>query len=482
MLTPDFQVGRPVGTGHSRPNDVIRLRRALNETGHGSSPPDPSGVYDPSLIGSIERFQRDYGLKQDGIVLPGGPTERMLNVALAAQRQGGDDGQAQLRQMVSAITNSGLKPEAPPPGDNRPIAFADPSDRIATPDQVAQIIGASLKHSPSGRSDRATLASTATTVAGGANQVFRPTAPRALASLAEAGAALAELEPIGWVALAALVGSDYADRWGKAHPEYLAQKQSERDAVAASIADLNARQRARRDANGARRTIDTEASPTILPGTPPHLPPHIPTPPLTHPPVPHENEPEIFPIVEDGPQLLPGPQIEPAKPEKMIYEVLPDDEFWRRLSILERAGNPDTRMLNHRLAERAAAIAKEMGVKLNVIFGGYDENGKYRREGYMRPKGDLLVPDRPTLNGSYLDIGLQDEATKTNIYINTTDNYANGELKPREARQVHKVNINKEDGDMFTTVPKPRGKGVDPEEYVKQFDGLFRDIIKKLKQ
>lgn len=39
-----FRVTRPVGTGHSRANDVIRIRRALTETGHGFSPRQPSGV------------------------------------------------------------------------------------------------------------------------------------------------------------------------------------------------------------------------------------------------------------------------------------------------------------------------------------------------------------------------------------------------------------------------------------------------------
>jgi peptidoglycan hydrolase-like protein with peptidoglycan-binding domain len=140
MLTPDFQVGRPGGTGHSRPGDVIRLRRALNETGHGSSPPDPSEAYDPSLNRAVKRFQGDYGLEEDGIVLPGGPTERMLNLALAAQRQGGDEGQAQLRDVVGAITDAGLKAEAPPPGDERPIVFADKNGEVATPDQILNVV------------------------------------------------------------------------------------------------------------------------------------------------------------------------------------------------------------------------------------------------------------------------------------------------------------------------------------------------------
>lgn len=81
-----FHVTRPVGTGHSRANDVIRIRKALTETGHGFSPPEPSGVYDPSVQESIQRFQRDFGLHPDAVIKPGGPTERAIRLVLDAKR------------------------------------------------------------------------------------------------------------------------------------------------------------------------------------------------------------------------------------------------------------------------------------------------------------------------------------------------------------------------------------------------------------
>lgn len=127
MSTRQFWVGRPVGTGHSRASDVIRLRKALRETGHGSSPPDPSGVYDPSISASIERFQRDFGLESDGIVLPGGPTEQVLDMALAARRE---DGEAGLSSLRDSMREAGAAFE-PKPGSTVPVAASAQQEKSA---------------------------------------------------------------------------------------------------------------------------------------------------------------------------------------------------------------------------------------------------------------------------------------------------------------------------------------------------------------
>ena len=476
MLTQNFQVGRPVGTGHSRPNDVIRLRRALNETGHGSSPPDPSGVYDPSLIRSIERFQSDYGLKQDGIVQPGGPTERMLDLALAAQRQGGDDGQAQLRDTVAAITAAGLKPEAAPPGDKRPIVFTDENGETATPDRLAAIFRQSLQQSPDGRNSATLLASTGAAAAPAAGSAA------AGAISPEVAAMLADLGPIGLAVLGVGAVSYAADIWGKAHPEFLARKQSERDAVARSIAERATAQGARRAANGAS---DGKPPPPLpVPAQPfstemPHIPNR--TEPQAAPPsLPDRTE---FPSQAAKLPEDPGfPAEAPQLPQKVIFETLDDSEFWRQLSIVERPGSPETRMLNHLIGNRAVELGKSIGKRLKVLYGGYETPEKYRREGYLAPKGPLQVPGRPTLNASYPDIVVIDEDTNSVLYLNTTNNYANGELKPREARQAYKISINGITGSVFAPIPKPRDKNANMEEYSKQFDQLLLNAINKMKK
>ncbi|NQU72454.1 MAG: peptidoglycan-binding protein, partial [Rhodospirillales bacterium] len=64
----DFFITGDVGSGQgqSRPHDVVRIRRALNETGHGRSPDTPSERYDKSIHDNIIGFQDDFGLEQDG--------------------------------------------------------------------------------------------------------------------------------------------------------------------------------------------------------------------------------------------------------------------------------------------------------------------------------------------------------------------------------------------------------------------------------
>jgi hypothetical protein len=54
----DFFITGDVGSGRgqSRPNDVVRIRRALNETGHGRSPDNPSTRYDKSIHDNIIGF------------------------------------------------------------------------------------------------------------------------------------------------------------------------------------------------------------------------------------------------------------------------------------------------------------------------------------------------------------------------------------------------------------------------------------------
>jgi peptidoglycan hydrolase-like protein with peptidoglycan-binding domain len=140
MLT-DFKINRPVGTGHSRANDVIRIRKALNETGHGASPPEPSGVYDPSVQDSIESFQRDFGLKTDAIVEPGGPTERTIGLALAARRGDGATGQAHLRDGFKALQGADITFRTDPRGDSRSGAFRNADGALVSSQQMDAVLG-----------------------------------------------------------------------------------------------------------------------------------------------------------------------------------------------------------------------------------------------------------------------------------------------------------------------------------------------------
>ncbi|KAF0110825.1 MAG: hypothetical protein FD149_2592 [Rhodospirillaceae bacterium] len=77
-----FQLGRPIATNVSATSDdIINTKRALNQLGYYEQPSDGAWV-DSAMFDGIRRFQRDHGLKVDGVINPGGPTEHALNRAL----------------------------------------------------------------------------------------------------------------------------------------------------------------------------------------------------------------------------------------------------------------------------------------------------------------------------------------------------------------------------------------------------------------
>lgn len=68
---------------------------------------EPGAWVDSDLFAGIKKFQRDNGLKVDGLMRPGGPTERALNDAL--------------EDVPPAPSND----DQPPANDNQDVAFID---------------------------------------------------------------------------------------------------------------------------------------------------------------------------------------------------------------------------------------------------------------------------------------------------------------------------------------------------------------------
>lgn len=476
MLMENFQVGRPVGTGRSRPNDVIRLRKALRETGHGASPPEPSGTYDASLIRSIERFQRDYGLKEDGIVLPDGPTARMLDIALAAQRQDGDEGQARLRDTVRPIIDAGLTPAAPPPDDERPIVFTDENGDVATPDRLAEIVGRARRQSPDRRPNDLLLASTTLATAEGAMHAL----PGAAALSPEAAAMLADLGPIGLTILGVGAVSYAADQWGKAHPDYLARMQSERDAVASSIADRTARQRARRDANGAKRTNEAPPGTTIYPGgsKPPPLPSHTGTP---QPTIPRDNEPEIFPAIERRPTILISPDPGQATPQ---IEIFPDmsNAFERWLVYENSRGLPEGQQKDLQyVIDTYYQKRKDRGAPVEHMHGGFHaEDERYLKEAFFHqtPKmvkggrrSDATFIEHKDGKPRQIDFNIQDMNRSRQTATKRERDALNDIIAIKARRSGDNVPLSGE------TVGLPKSKGIGEEEYKKLIDSKLDELI-----
>ncbi|MCH7789893.1 MAG: peptidoglycan-binding protein, partial [Acidobacteria bacterium] len=91
-----FGLGSQVGPGRAnRPEDVMATKRALALAGHypAELARDPSDEADSLLARGISGFQSIRGLKEDGLMGPGGETERELErtVQFAQQAQGKKD-------------------------------------------------------------------------------------------------------------------------------------------------------------------------------------------------------------------------------------------------------------------------------------------------------------------------------------------------------------------------------------------------------
>jgi hypothetical protein len=83
----------PVGKGQENdPSDVEALDDRLRKVGAYSPPPEyadnPQRYATEPMIGSLERYQERNGLKVDGVVKPGGPTERTINNHLLEKPRG----------------------------------------------------------------------------------------------------------------------------------------------------------------------------------------------------------------------------------------------------------------------------------------------------------------------------------------------------------------------------------------------------------
>lgn len=76
---PAFRIGNAVGTGGAnRPEDVLTARRALSLVDIIPADEVNGKMADRTFDGAIEAFQRDFNLKRDGKITPGGETERAL--------------------------------------------------------------------------------------------------------------------------------------------------------------------------------------------------------------------------------------------------------------------------------------------------------------------------------------------------------------------------------------------------------------------
>jgi hypothetical protein len=117
----------PIGTNYRvDPNDLMHTKRALSDLGYYDVPPH-RGIddwTDDATFDGIRRFQKDNGLKVDGFMRPGGPTEQAMNTSLADNENKPGLGEGETPPYT------GGKGQMREPGNNMPVIvppFADPN-------------------------------------------------------------------------------------------------------------------------------------------------------------------------------------------------------------------------------------------------------------------------------------------------------------------------------------------------------------------
>jgi len=87
-LFPDFsnnfQIGRTISeNANADPDDVLKTKNALMTTGHYEVPSfGVTDIPDRSMIDGLKKFQKQNGLKVDGVMKPGGSTESAIGHAV----------------------------------------------------------------------------------------------------------------------------------------------------------------------------------------------------------------------------------------------------------------------------------------------------------------------------------------------------------------------------------------------------------------
>ena len=80
------------------PRDIVRTKKALAKLGYYRSQNDVDAEFtDGDLFWAIESFQAEHNLNRDGIMLPGGETERAIDEALRRKRSKDEDALARYR-------------------------------------------------------------------------------------------------------------------------------------------------------------------------------------------------------------------------------------------------------------------------------------------------------------------------------------------------------------------------------------------------
>ena len=76
-MSKRYRLNSTIGPSYNvKDDDVLAIKTALDNIGYYKKPDwGITAVPDVDLFSGIEKFQADNGLKKDGVIKPGGPTE-----------------------------------------------------------------------------------------------------------------------------------------------------------------------------------------------------------------------------------------------------------------------------------------------------------------------------------------------------------------------------------------------------------------------
>ena len=468
MKVDRFLTGEVGHGAQNKPEDVFAVRHLVRLAGGGEideSKDDPieDGFFDTDLDEEINEFQEKNGLRVDGLITPGGETERNIVNQIVNDGRSADD-----------LSDFSLNFSVGEGGTNDPADVGKTRRLLASAGELPfdhsssdlKFIDSALVRSIRGHQENKNLFDDGLVEPGGPTfqslqntaadkkarqNSIEPNDPtRWLLSNVANGIPQKENENKG-IQVAVRRGAlkwlyetggpaikETLRRWGLIGPAIESQKQIE-------------------------KTTNGSSERTDIPGPLPHVLPGGPK-------KPPEPDREEFPVDPPEPQTEIFPALEPVGP---WVHTSPDQSDEIRLpNIFENRGGERVRVQNTDVREIIDECSKE-STRLVEHRGGARKDDKEIKEVYLRNK---LTGGRK--GSSYLDVSFQDPVTKRFLHINTVDTKAKGTLPSlREERAAVNIMRNKEKGDVLVLVSKIKeGETFDKEKFKEFIMSIIEEV------
>ncbi|NKB21466.1 MAG: hypothetical protein GKS01_13305 [Alphaproteobacteria bacterium] len=459
MRTGKFLKG-PVGQGaQNNPEDVFVVRHLIRVAGgkeidETKDDPDADGFFDSDLDEEIHDFQEKNGLRVDGVLNPGGETERnivshivdderpigstddfSLNHSVGEGGENTPEDVSNIRRLLAASGRLPFDVSAPPP------QFID-SDVVDTLREIQQEKGFQAEGLVS-EGDETFVA-----LRGEAKELATRKENEHKIQVAALPAALIPL----------LIQA------GRATPAIL--RSLGLIGAATNIPKVPNKSSDEPAPNSNERTEAATPLPNTLPGRTPV------------PPVPDHEEFPVDPIehsIEGFPPMIP---VDPW------VETFPDssDEIPKTF-IVERHENEETVVHNSDLMK---AIEECSAKEANALKhkGGARKGDEKIKEYYLRNK--LAEGTDGRKGSSFLDLSFKDPVTKRFLHLNTVDTKAKGtQPSKREDDAAKRIiqNMNTETGDILVLVPKlAKNETFDLEKFKAFIMPIIREVNKNYKE